>query len=219
MNIKLSCLTGLGLALFFSASVINPAKASSVKENNVSSFDSVSNQFESASSELDLQLPKNSLISQLAGHDLYKGEGTIGCGLLIGHVVATVGNIGFIVLPDPDDFNLDGDYLDHVHLEIDAYDGDDVLIRRVEDDEGNYYYEYEGIAHSPWTIALITDYGVRDLRSEYICGSYVSLLERTAPLWAQLETRETVVSPPPQTTPTYTPVESPQPEPPVRGLW
>lgn len=157
------------------------------------------------SAKADVVLDKNSeskdLIGQLGGHETYKNEAQMSWDqYMIGRVIGKAGNILFVKLPDGKSFQAGGD----------VPPGCDVLVQMV---DGRY--EVAGIAHSGWISRLQSDYGWKQVTA------MGSLNERTAAIWSELQTSSTTVSAPPRTTtaPSYTPVENPVMDSPVRGLW
>ena len=187
-------LTTLSLGLILSSVFVNAAKADVIDSINTTD-----------KSLLEITNDEPLLLSQLRGHEVYTGYDQMDWdGVMLGHVRGITGTIGHIVLPDGTSFNAN----------TDACDGDDVLVG--EDDNGNYYLI--GVAHPRWISILEADYGWR--RLDY--ASYRPLTERTADLWAQLESSPTTRTPipPRRTAPSrpYTPPPQTAPEP-VRGLW
>lgn len=190
-------LTTLGLGLLLSSVFVNAAKADVI--------DSLKNADKSL---LEITNDEPLLLSQLRGHEVYMGyEQMEWDNKMLGHVRGKTGTIAHIVLPDGSS----------LRATTDACDGDDVLIG--EDDDGNYYFI--GVAHPRWISILEEDYGWK--RLDY--ASYRPLTERTADLWAQLEsspTTRTAIPPRRTVAPSrpYTPPPQPAPAPePVRGLW
>jgi hypothetical protein len=188
----LKSLTTIGLGLFLGSVFTNSVQAE------------ISNSLETTA-EFQPSVLQPLLLSQLQGHDVYMGEPQIEWdNLMLGHVAGKVGNIGSIVLPDGTSFRSN----------VTVHPGDDVLVEQ--DDNGNYSVVQP--AHSRWISILESEYGWKRLDM----SAYQPLSERTAALWAQLDSRPmttTEVTPRATTPSTYTPppVES-EPEP-VRGLW
>ena len=190
----LKSLTTVGLGLFLGSVFGNPVKAQLV--HSVES---------SSENQLELSQPDSILISQLFGHELYKGEPQIEWGnLMLGRVVGEAGSIMFVVLPD-------GTYFNDVGA---GYPGYDVLV--AQDENGRYYIV--DAAHSEWISVLESEYGWRR-----ITRLTPPLTERTAPIWSQLGSSRssTTQIQPRSSTPArpYTPPTQSQYDEPVRGLW
>ncbi|WP_373478772.1 hypothetical protein [Geminocystis sp.] len=153
---------------------------------------------ESSSSEL--------LLSQLRGHNTYMGQPQIEWGdSMLGRVIGRSGGIMFIRAEDGVVFHANGGFCP----------GSDVLVGKA--DNGQYYLV--GQAESQWISRLQSKYGYKRLDA-----SAGALNERTAAIWASMNssttTREIPARPVMQSAPTYTP----QPEvqeynQPIRGLW
>lgn len=156
------------------------------------------------SAKADVVLDKNSeskrLIGQLGGHETYKNEAQMSWDeYMIGRVIGKSGGILFVQLPDGESFQTGGT----------VCPGSDVLVQMV---DGRY--QVMGIAHSGWISRLQSDYGWKQVSAS------ASLNERTAAIWESFGSSSTTVSVPPRTTaPSYTPVENPVMNSPVRGLW
>jgi hypothetical protein len=149
----------------------------------------------------------SSLISQLRGHDTYMGEPQIEWGdNVLGRVIAKSGEIMFIRVEDGGVFFANGSYTP----------GSDVLVGKNAD--GGYYL-VDG-AHSEWISILESKYGYK--RAE---GTTMALNERTAAIWASLNTPSTTTREIParaETAPVTTYTPQPQVEQynqPIRGLW
>lgn len=180
----------LGLTLLASSWLASPVKANLIPETKSESLEELQFDF------------RESLLSQLLGHDVYKGDPQIEWnGYMLGRVVAKVGNILFVKLPDGSHFQDTGS----------ARPGNDVLVEEV---DGKYYVVQT--AHSAWISHLEADYGWRRITA------VENLNERTAAIWSELESASSapvVTSPPTTSTPSYTPVEQPTMNEPVRGLY
>lgn len=190
MNKTINLVSNLGITLLASSLLANPVKASGVLESKSESLEAIN----SNTSEI--------LISQDLGHDEYDGLPQMEWGnYLLGTVVGDVGDIKFVVLPDGT----------HFHGAGAGYPGGNVLVEEI---DGNYYIVED--SHSRWITILQSDYGWRNVRR-----IEPTLLERTAPIWAQLESSSSssVTIPPRTSTPSYTPVEQPTMDEPVRGLY
>ncbi|BAQ63022.1 hypothetical protein GM3708_3428 [Geminocystis sp. NIES-3708] len=145
------------------------------------------------------------LLSQLRGHDTYMGDPQIEWGdNVLGRVIARSGDIVFIRVEDGGVFHASGTFTP----------GSDVLVGKNAD--GGYYLVDS--SHSEWISILQSKYGYKRLGE-----TSASLNERTAAIWAELNSsRSTTTAIPPrvQTESTYTP--QPQVEQynqPIRGLW
>jgi hypothetical protein len=147
------------------------------------------------------------LLSQLRGHDIYDNEPQMKWdNYSLGRVVGKSGGIMSILVEDGTSFQADG----YVRP------GSDVLV--AQDENGEYYLV--SASHSEWISYLEEDYGVKRNKNYP-----VPLLERTAPIWAEIEAgssrsvleipeREPVESQYEMTEPTM--MEESEP---VRGLW
>ncbi|MEB3310100.1 MAG: hypothetical protein VKJ02_07675 [Snowella sp.] len=145
------------------------------------------------------------LVSQLAGHDLWRKGGTqllIG-DYAIGRVRGVIGNILFIeFLKYPQSLSADGFFTvgdrrySHVHLVGSAQPGDDVIVRR----SGNTWEVAQ--AHPVWISRL-------NLKE-------VPTFERSA---VNFESTAPVSLPPAQPAPAPTFRPAPAPAPAIRGLW
>jgi hypothetical protein len=152
-------------------------------------------------------LGASSLISQLRGHDGFSGEPQIEWGdNMLGQVVGRSGDIMFIRVEDGGNFHASGN----------VSPGSDVLVGKNAD--GGYYLVNS--AHSEWISILESKYGYK--RAE---GTTTALNERTAAIWAELNTPSTTtteIPPRAETAPatSYTPQpQVEQYEQPIRGLW
>jgi hypothetical protein len=195
-NVKI--FTSLGLTMFLTSAVCSPAKANLIPDIISKSLEKLKN---NSSEELVEETPKE--LSQLQGHDTYDGKPQIEWdGYMLGRVVGKAGNILFVKLSDGTYFNDVGE----------GYPGNDVLVEEV---DGRYHIV--GKAHAPWISTLKSKYGWRRVTVS------TNLNERTAAIWEELEAnsrRSSTVSLPPRTsTPSYTPVESPMINEPIRGLY
>lgn len=194
---NLKFLTGLGLTIFLTSVISTPAKAGLIP-------DIISKSLEKLKNDSSEELVKESSqeLSQLLGHDVYDGKPQIEWNnYILGRVVGKVGKILFVKLPDGTHFNDVGE----------GYPGSDVLVEEV---DGRYHIV--GMAHSPWISTLKAKYGWRRVTATG------NLNERTAAIWEELEanSRRTSITPPPRTsTPSYTPVQSPVINEPIRGLY
>jgi CobQ-like glutamine amidotransferase family enzyme len=149
----------------------------------------------------------SSLISQLRGHDTYMGEPQIEWGdNVLGRVIAKSGDIMFITVEGGGTFTAGGTYCP----------GSDVLVGKNAD--GEYYLVDR--AHSQWISILESKYGYKRLD-----GTSMALNERTAAIWAELNTARTTtteIPPRAETAPATTYTPQPQVEQynqPIRGLW
>lgn len=192
MNFKnFSSLTAVGLGLFLSITPIKTTQA-----------------FELKTQDSESRSGFQSLISQLRGHQTYKGEPQIEWGdNMLGRVVGKSGDIMFINVEDGGTFHANGSFSP----------GSDVLVGK--DADGRYYLVDS--ARSPWISILQSKYGYKKLD-----GTSVALNERTAAIWAELNSSPTTttaeIPPRAQAAPptTYTPQpEVEQYNEPVRGLW
>lgn len=179
--------------MFLSSIVVSPVKANLVPEIKSESL-----------TQIDIN-SQDDLMSQLRGHDVYDAKPQIEWnGYMLGRVVGKAGKILFVKLPDGTYFNDVGE----------GYPGVDVLVEQV-----NGRYKIAGIAHSGWISILESKYGWRK-----IADSSGSLNERTAAIWRELDSNSSSsnssISIPPRTsTPSYTPVQSPIMNEPIRGLY
>lgn len=152
------------------------------------------------------------IISQLRGHNIYRGEPQLEWGdFLLGRVVGKSGDIMFIVLEDGTSFTASGD----------VCPGSDVLV--IKNADGRY--SFVQAAESRWISVLQSKYGYKRLDA-----SSAALNQRTAALWKEMEasSRRTVEIPPRPTTSVQTETtvqqemreyqyqETPKP---IRGLW
>lgn len=190
-------LTTLGLGLLLSSVLVDAVKADVIDSPKTTD-----------KSLLEIADDEPLLLSQLRGHEVYMGYDQMDWdNKMLGRIRGKSGTIAHIILPDGN----------HFHANTTACPGDDVLIG--EDDDGNYYFI--GVAHPRWISVLEEDYGWK--RLDY--DSYRPLTDRTADLWAQLESSPTTRTPvPPRRAVVparpYTPPPQPAPTPePVRGLW
>jgi hypothetical protein len=149
----------------------------------------------------------SSLISQLRGHDTYMGEPQIEWGdNVLGRVIAKSGEIMFITVEGGGTFHANGTFCP----------GSDVLVGKNAD--GGYYLVDR--AHSQWISVLESKYGYK--RAD---GTSMALNERTAAIWAELNTARTTtteIPPRAETAPATTYTPQPQVEQynqPIRGLW
>lgn len=192
-------LTTIGLGLFLGSVLTNSVKAEIIDSPEITP-------------ESQFELAQPQLMSQMLGHDVYMGEEQMEWGILmLGHVAGKSGDIGSIVLPDGTSFSA---YVGPCtfHELGGACPGDDVLVGQ--DDDGNYYFVES--AHSRWISILESEYGWRRIDM----SAYRPLSERTAPLWAQLDSRPSSRTsiPPRRTTPSRPYSPPPAQSEPVRGL-
>jgi GTPase SAR1 family protein len=108
------------------------------------------------------------LISQDLGHDEYDGSPQMEWNnYQLGKVVGIAGNIKFILLPDGTYFSAAGA----------GYPGGNVLVEEIDEE-----YRIVDVSHAAWITHLEADYGWRR-----VTRIQPPLLERTAPIWAQLD--------------------------------
>ena len=154
------------------------------------------------------------MISQLGGHNTYMGEPQLEWGnFLLGRVVGKSGDIMFILLEDGTSFTASGGICP----------GSDVLVIK----NANGTYSFAQVAESKWISILKSKYGYKRLD-----GSYVSLNQRTAALWKEMEASSSraVEVQPRQSTTVQTQqtqmvieetevIEYQETSQPIRGLW
>ena len=166
---KINLLAGLGLTFLLSSFLASPVQAGAPLERK------------SESSEQINTHEQNHLISQVFGHDLYDGKPQIEWdGYMLGRVVRQTGEIIVVVLPDgtfftsgiPEELRATSDWLSYPT----PYN---VLVEELDDG----VYEIYIISHPRWISTLESEYGWRRV------DRLPPLSERTAPIWAQLESR------------------------------
>lgn len=153
--------------------------------------------------------PFKTLISQLRGHNTYAGDAQIEWGdYRLGRVVGKTGGIIFIKVEDGVSFTAAGS----------VSPGSDVLVLKGNDGR----YSFVQGSEAEWISVLMRKHGYKK-----IDGSLVSLNERTASIWREIESsRRTVTEIPPRQTTVIEQRQTevmefrPEPQPQrIRGLW